>query len=498
MAFLDAIPLLFTPLNIGLIFVGVLVGIVVGIIPGLSAAMAVALLIPFTYSLEPINGMAMLVAVFVGGLSGGCITALLLRMPGTPSSVATLLDGYPMASGGQAGRAIGLAVFSSMVGTLISAAILIVAAPVAAAFAVKFYFPEYVAVCIFGLTAIAALSGDTLLKGLFAAGIGLFAATIGMSQEDGVPRFDFEQDSLLAGLNLLPALIGLFAVAQIMKEASKGRNTKTQSLAMTDSVIPRLSDLRKNVWNFIRSGLIGTIVGVMPAMGGGPAGLISYAQAKNAARKTETPPYGQGAPGGVIAAETANNATIGGALIIMLTLGIPGDPVSAVLIGGLMIHGLQPGPQLFTNNAEVVYSVYLSMLVSSFMMAAILFSFSKLLSRVALVPGYILHPPLLLFASIGVYGLNNNLFDVWVMFGFGVLGYTLERLRVPLPPLVLGLVLGPILEGNLRKMVGTFDGITPLFTQPIALTFMLMALASVLFAIYMQIRQRRDRRTKAE
>lgn len=486
MAFLDAIPLLFTPLNLGLILAGVFVGIVVGIIPGLSAAMAVALLIPFTYSLEPINGMAMLVAVFVGGISGGCVTALLLRMPGTPSSVATLLDGFPMASSGQAGRAIGLAVLSSMIGTLISAAILIVAAPFAAAFAVKFYFPEYVAVCVFGLTAIAALSGDTLLKGLFSAGIGLFAATVGMSREDGVPRFDFEQDYLLAGLNLLPALIGLFAVAEIMKEAGRRSREKHEAVEMKDSVIPRISDLRENGWNFLRSGLIGTIVGVMPAMGGGPAGLISYAQARNAARrsrKVESVPYGAGAPGGVIASETANNATIGGALIIMLTLGIPGDPVSAVLIGGLMIHGLQPGAQLFTNNPEVVYSIYLSMLVSSVFMALILFSFSKPLSRVAMVPGYILHPPLLLFASIGVYGLNNNLFDVWVMFGFGLLGYILERLRVPLPPLILGLVLGPILEGNLRKMIGTFGDVTPLFTQPIALCFMLMAVASVAFSV---------------
>jgi len=490
MAFIDAIPILFTPFNLFLITSGVLIGIVVGIIPGLSAAMAVALLIPFTYGLEPINGMAMLVAVFVGGISGGCITALLLRMPGTPSSVATLLDGYPMASGGQAGRAIGLAVFSSMIGTLISAVILILAAPLAAAFAVKFYFPEYVAVCIFGLTAIAALSGGSLVKGLFSALLGLFAATVGISQVDGVPRFDFQQDALLGGLNLLPALIGLFAVAQIMHEASRPAGEKVKPVTMSDSVIPRMADLGPNAWNFLRSGLIGTIVGVMPAMGGGPAGLIAYAQAKNAARKDAEPRFGEGAPGGVIAAETANNATIGGALIIMLTLGIPGDPVSAVLIGGLMIHGLQPGPQLFTQNPEVVYSIYLSMLVSSVLMAVILFSFSRVLSKVAMVPGHILHPPLLLFAAIGVYGLNNNLVDVWVMLGFGLLGYSLERLRVPLPPLVLGLVLGPILEGNLRKMVDTFGSINELFTRPIALTFIVLTVVSVAFSVYRQVRSR--------
>jgi len=480
-AFLEAIPTVVTLQGLALIFMGSFIGIVVGIIPGLSASMAVALLIPFTYSMTPMDGMSLLVAVFVGGLSGGCVSAILLRMPGTPSSVSTLLDGYPMAQRGEAGRAIGLAVFASMTGTLISAVILILAAPLVAAFAVQFYFPEYVAVCLFGLTAVAALSGGSVLRGLFAALLGLLTATFGISESDGLPRFDFGYDQMLTGFNLLPVLIGLFAVSQIMHEATRRRDPGEAAAKLTDRIRPRRSDLSDNKVNFARSGLIGTIVGVIPAMGGGPAGLISYAQTTRWQRSPV--PYGTGAPAGVIAAETANNATIGGALIIMLTLGIPGDPVSAILIGGLMIHGLQPGPALFQNSPEVVYAIYLSLLLASLFMAAILFTMARFLAQVAFIPGHLLHPGLLLFAAAGVYGLNSNLFDVYVMLGFGVLGYLLERLRVPLAPLVIGLVLGPILEGNFRKMVGAFGGAEPLFERPISLAFVVLALVSLAFAL---------------
>jgi len=492
-AILQALPLVLTPANILLIALGVLLGIIVGIIPGLSAAMAVALLIPFTYSLPPENGMSLLVAVFVGGISGGCVTAILLRMPGTPSSVATLLDGFPMAQKGEAGRALGLAIVSSMIGTMISAAILIAAAPAAARFAVMFYFPEYVAVCLFGLTAVAALSAGSFAGGALSALLGLFIATVGISASDGVPRFDFGRAELMGGFNLLPVLIGLFAVSQIMKEAAGSQTRSVETLAVRDRVLPRLADLTGNAGNFARSGLIGTFIGVIPAMGGGPAGLISYAQARRSNRGPIE--YGDGAPGGIVAAEAANNATIGGALIIMLTLGIPGDPVSAILIGGLMIHGLQPGPQLFSQTPEIVYSIYFSLLLSSLFMAAMLMAFARPLARVALIPSHLLHPALLLFAATGVYALNRNIFDVWVMLGFGVVGFLLERFRIPLAPMVIGLVLGPIIESNFRKMVGAFGSAEPLFTRPIALSFMVLAMVSIVYALYSEWRSRSQRRT---
>lgn len=478
---LTVLPQVLSIANVALIVVGVTVGIVVGIIPGLSAAMAVALLIPFTYGLAPMMGMSLLVAVYVGGISGGCITAILLRMPGTPSSVATVLDGYPMAEKGRAGRALGVAVVSSMVGTLISAVILIFAAPIAASFAVKFYFPEFAAVCIFGLTAVAALSANSLTRGVFSAVMGLLVATFGISESDGLPRFTFGQEALLGGISLLPALIGLYAISQIMLEMGRRSTSDLSAVEVRDKVLPERKDISENAVNFVRSGLLGTFIGVIPAMGGGPAALISYAQAKNASRKKAE--FGKGTPAGVIASETANNATIGGALIIMLTLGIPGDPVSAILIGGLMIHGLQPGPQLFSHNPEVIYGIYLSLILSSFVMAALLMSAARQLARVATVPGHYLHPALLALASVGVFALNSNLFDVYVMFAFGVLGYIFERYGFPLAPMVLGLVLGSILESNFRKMVGASGDATPLFTQPIALTFIVLAIGFVAYSV---------------
>ena len=496
MDLVTVLPDLLSPLNFALIFLGTCIGLVVGVIPGLSASMAVALLIPFTYSLSSMTGMSMLVAVYVGGISGGCVTAILLRIPGTPSSVATIFDGYPMAEKGQAGRALGAAVISSAIGTLVSAAILIFAAPIVARFAVKFYFPEYTAVCIFGLAAVAALSADSLVRGLLSTVVGLLVATVGISESDGLPRFTFGHDMLLGGINLLPALIGMYAIAQIMTQMRRTDETKATMVAVNDRVLPRREDITENLFNFVRSSILGTLIGIIPAMGGGPAGLISYAQAKNASKRKNE--FGKGIPAGVIASETANNATIGGALIVMLTLGIPGDPVSAILIGGLMIHGLQPGPQLFAQNPEVIYGIYLSVLLATAIMAIVLLVAARHMARIARIPEYYLHPALIILATTGVYALNTSLFDVGVMFGFGLLGYLFERCRIPLAPMVLGLVLGATLESNFRKMVGAYGDATPLFTQPIALAFLILAVVAMVYSIAMpRIAARKERRDLA-
>lgn len=339
---LGGLELIANPQTFMLIVFGTICGIVVGVIPGLSATMAIALLIPFTFTMDPVVAMALLVVVYVGGISGGALTAILIRMPGTPSSVATVLDGYPMTQNGQAGKAIGNAVVASFVGTVVSGCFLMAFAPSLARFAVQFFYSEYVAVCLFALAAVVSVSGKSLMRGLVTMILGMLAATFGMSDVDGLPRFTFGVSGLNAGFSLIPALIGLFAVSQIMKEAMADRSTKRRSGTMViGRMLPTFSDIYSNIGNYIRSSVIGTLVGVLPAMGGAPAALISYAQAKNASKTPER--FGKGAVEGIIASETANNATIGGALIIALTLGIPGDPATAILIGGLMIHGLQPG-----------------------------------------------------------------------------------------------------------------------------------------------------------
>ena len=340
----DSLATLSSPRILLLLLLGVTGGLAVGITPGLGPTIAVALLIPVTFTMPPDEAFAILTAVYVGGMSGGALTAILLRLPGTPASMATVLDGFPLAQRGEAGRAIGNAIIASFFGTIIGAIFLVLLAPLLARFALKFHFAEYAAVSIFALTSVAALTGSSTALGLLSAVLGMLLATVGLTQEDGLPRFTFDLTDLQAGFRLIPALIGLFAVSQLMKTSLFTRAESTPKLRLDPggSYLPSARDILANKMNYIRSGIIGTFVGVIPALGGGPAALIAYAQARNASADRDQ--FGKGSIEGLIASETANNATIGGGLIIALTVGIPGDPTSAVLLGGLMIHGAQPGP----------------------------------------------------------------------------------------------------------------------------------------------------------
>lgn len=485
-AMMSALAGVLEPSSLALIFVGVLGGIIVGVIPGLSTTMAVALMIPFTFAMRPEIAMSLLVAVYVGGVSGGLVTAILVRMPGTPAAIASVLDGFPMAQKGQGGKAIGNAIVASLIGTMISGAFLMTLAPLLANFAIRFHFAEYVALGVFALTAVISISGNSLLRGLVTCLLGLLVATIGISVEDGLTRFTFGSDALIGGLGLIPALMGIFAVSQMMHESARGFANEAIVAPRVEGVLPSLNDIRSNLGNYLRSGLIGSFVGIVPALGGGPAGLISYSQARNASKTPEL--FGTGHVPGVIASETANNATIGGALIIALTLGIPGDPVTAILLGGLMIHGLQPGPQLFQQNPEIVYSIYFTVFFGSICMAVIMLSAARPLSQVVQLPKRFLIPSLFLMASIGTFSMNNRLFDVFVMFGFGVLGYLLDRFRYPLPPFILGIILGPIIEGNFRKLWAADGSPMALFTRPIPLAFLVM---SAMFVLYTAVRHYR-------
>lgn len=479
---LQALSQITQPWNLLVIFLGVLGGIVVGIIPGLSSTMAVALMIPFTFAMSPSMAMSLLTAVFVGGVSGGCVTAILIRMPGTPASVATILDGFPMAQKGLAGQAIGNAVIASFFGTIISGVFLVALAPSLANMAMKFHFAEYVAVTVFALVAVVSITGSSLARGFLTCLVGLLAATFGLSDHDGLPRFTFDSPVMMGGINLIPALMGIFAVSQMIHEGVRGLKEHPLARAKLGRILPTLVDVRRNIVNYLRSSIIGTFVGIVPALGGGPAGLISYSQARSASKTPER--FGTGTVDGVIASEASNNATIGGALIIALTLGIPGDPVTAVLIGGLMIHGLQPGPLLFINNPEIIYAIYFSVFFGSLCMAFILLTAVKPLSRVVEIPRRILVPVLFLLAASGVFALNNRIFDVAVMCFFGGLGYVFDRYRYPLPPFILGLLLGPLIEGNFRMMIGQYGSVWPLFTKPIALFFVVLSVLFLGYSIY--------------
>lgn len=466
-----------------LVAVGVALGLVFGSIPGLTATMAVAICLPITYGMDAVAGMSLLMGLYIGGVSGGLIPAILLKLPGTPSSIATTFDGFPMAQKGEAGRAFSFAIVSSFFGGILSILVLIIIAPPLGRIALQFGPFEYFAIVIFSLTLIASLSGDSLPKGIMAGLLGIGFAMAGSAPIDAFPRFTFGFTEMSAGFNLLPVLIGLFALSEIFLSAEKKLTNSIKPKIKTGSYKVSIKEYLSQGWNFLRSSIIGVGIGILPGIGGGTANIISYVAAKNSSKKPEE--FGTGIPSGVVASESSNNAAVGGALVPLISLGIPGDTVTAMLLGGLVLHGLQPGPLLIQNSGDVVYGIFAALLIANLFMALFLFvgmrGFVKLLS----IPHYILMPVIIALCVVGAFGVNNRLFDVGALLFFGVLGYLMIKFGYPLTPLVLGFILGPLLETNLRRGLMLSRGdFMPFITSPIAATFLIITALSVAFAIY--------------
>ncbi|QCR32324.1 tripartite tricarboxylate transporter permease [Lysinibacillus sp. SGAir0095] len=466
-----------------LILGGTILGLIFGSIPGLTATMAVAICLPITYGMNPIAGMSLLMGLYIGGVSGGLIPAILLKLPGTPSSIATTFDGYPLAQKGEAGKAFSFAIIASFLGGLVSILLLIMVAPPLGQVALKFGPYEYFAIVIFSLTLIASLSGDSLPKGILSGLLGIGFAMVGSAPIDAFPRFTFGISAFDAGFDLMPVLIGLFAISEILLVAEKrGYQALKVNIKKINYKVP-LKEYLEEKWNFVRSAAIGIGIGILPGIGGGTANLIAYAAAKNSAKKPEE--YGKGTPGGVVASETSNNAAIGGALIPLMSLGIPGDTVTAMLLGGLVLHGLQPGPLLIQNNAPVVYGIFAALLIANVFMAILLFAGMRGFVRLLSIPQYILLPIIMTLCVVGAYGVNNRMFDVYALLFFGLIGYLMLKVRIPLTPLVLGFILGPLLETNLRRGLMLSQGdFMPFVTQPIAALFLLVTVVSVGWKIY--------------
>lgn len=452
---------------------GTALGILFGALPGLTATMGVAILLPFTFALDPVTGMSVLAGVYVGGIAGGAISAILLNIPGTPSSMMTPLDGFPMAKRGEAGKALGWAVTASFVGGVISWIVLALVAPQVARVALVFGPPEYAALAAFGLTIVAGISGKSLLKGVLAGLIGFALSFPGVDPIDGNFRFTFGHVSLMKGISIVPALIGLFAIPEILSNLSLRYQAPVSSIRTRD-LFPSLAELKEAAGNLVRSSLIGVFIGMIPATGGNIAQILAYDQARRWSRHPET--FGKGNPQGIIAAEAANNGVSGGALIPMMTLGIPGDSVTAVMLGGLMIHGLQPGPSLFREHASFVFGFLVMLLVANIMMAAIQFFGIRAFVQMLRIPTHYLAPLLLLLCMVGSFAVNNSMFDVWLMLGLGIVGFVMRRAGFPVAPMVLGLVLGPILESEMRRSLILSGGSWAIFVQrPVSLAFLMLA-----------------------
>ena len=474
------------PICLVLILVATGIGIIFGAIPGLTATTAIAMFLPVTYSLDIIPSISLLVALYIGGISGGLLSAILLNIPGTPSSIATCFDGRPLALKGQAGKALGVGIVFSFLGTVISIAALMIIAQPLADFTIKFGPWEYFSVTFFSLSLIAGLSGNNIIKGLMAAVLGMMFSTVGTAPIDGVMRFTLGTNALSGGFQTMTVLVGLYAIGEMLETAGgiqAGNDVKVNSDIRLKGVGFSFKEFISQIGNFIRSALIGIGIGILPGIGGGTSNLLAYSAAKNSSKHPER--YGTGIIDGVVASETANNATIGGAMIPLLTLGIPGDAVTAMLLGGFILQGVQPGPLIFLQHANVVYAVYAAMLLASVIMLIWMFGGLRWFVHLLKVPKNYLLPAIMVLCLIGAFALNNRTFDVWALLFFGMVGYGLSKVKVPLPPLILGFVLGGTFETNLRRGLqlsgGSFMGV---FSSKIAAVFMAVGILSVIWQVW--------------
>ncbi|MGF1681252.1 tripartite tricarboxylate transporter permease [Photobacterium minamisatsumaniensis] len=478
----------FSPSVFPVLIFGVLGGIILGALPGLTATMGVAILLPFTFGMEPTAALVMLIGVYIGGIYGGSIAAILLKTPGTPASAATVLDGHTLAVKGQAARALSISAVASFVGGLISTIVLIAIAPLLADFALKFNAPEYFALALFGLTIIASVSSKNILKGLLAGTIGLLISTVGLDPISSVPRFTFDVMDLYSGINVIPVLIGLFAISEGLNQLEKLHAQKKSAPPKFDQKLLSKADLKAMLPTAVKSGLMGTTIGSVPGAGADISAFVCYNEAKRSAKNPDE--FGKGSVQGLAAAEAGNNGVTGGSLVPLLTLGVPGDAVAAVLLGALIVQGLTPGPLLFSQNPEVVYGVFSSMLVANIVMLIIGLVGIRFFCRIIEVPKIIMIPIIIFLSVIGAYAINNSMFDVAIAISFGLLGFVLNKMEIPSSPILLAIILGPMAETNLRKSLLMYEGSWSfLYERPIALAFIVLAMFSVYSTIKLKKKQ---------
>ncbi|MGE4283066.1 MAG: tripartite tricarboxylate transporter permease [Clostridia bacterium] len=485
-----------------MIFIGVVVGILFGAMPGLSTTMAVALFLPVTYGLDSITAFALLIGLYIGAISGGLISAVLLRIPGTPSSIATCWDGHPMAAKGEAMKALGAGIVYSFLGTVFSILILIFVAPPVAKMATKFGYYEYFSIALFSLTMIGTLSSGSIVKGVFSGVLGFMFATVGIAPVDATVRFTFGFKNLLSGFQTLPVLIGLFAISEIIAATETARFSCGEIITMPNTRGVKgfgfsLKEFKEQRWNALRSAMIGVGVGILPGIGGGTSNIIAYTVAQNQSKHPEK--FGTGILDGIVASEVSNNASVGGAMIPLLTLGIPGDAVTAILLGGLMMHGLSPGPLLFQTSANLIYSIFAAMIIASVMMLILEFYGLRIFVKLLGIPKHILLPVVFALCIVGAYGVNSRIFDIGAILVFGIIGYIFTAFKIPTAPFILGFILGPMAETNLRRGLQLSKGsYTPFFAKPISAFFIAVTVFSLIYSIIKEIKKKKAAELRSE
>ncbi|KAA2314921.1 hypothetical protein DL237_19905 [Pseudooceanicola sediminis] len=487
-----------TPLFLSLIVGGTLVGIIFGAIPGMTATMAVAVCLPLTYSLGLENGLALLLGLYVGGISGGLVPAILLGIPGTPSSITTTFDGYPMAQRGEGEKALRIGIVSSFVGGIISLIVLWLFAPTLADFAIKFSYVEKFLIIFFAMTVMAALSSD-MLMGVFSGVLGVFVSLIGTYDISNGGNGELRlippgtEYWLESGFSLLPVLIGLFGLAAILEQAEIGvpKGHSAKDLQVGPKSTFSFAIIARNTFNLIRSSLIGTFVGILPGVGGSAASIIAYTNAKTFSKTPEN--FGKGEPAGIVASESGNNGLTGGALVPLLSLGIPGDSTTALLIGAFTLQGIQVGPLFIGNNPVTWDAMIVAMLIANVAMFVMMYFAIRYFALVVTIPKHILFPVILMMCVIGAYTINYGImFDVWTLLIFGVFGWLAGKIGIEIAPFIIGFILGPSAEVYFVKSLESFGDLTIFFTKSwIAVVLWLLIVGSVAGSVLMARKQRR-------
>lgn len=491
-AALTGLSLLLEPWNVVLVCFGVLVGVLVGALPGLSSPMAIALLIPFSISMEPIPAVAMMAALYCAGTFGGSITAILINAPGAPPAAATALDGYPMAKRGEAGRALGIAAFSSVSGGIISLIIFLLATPLLSRIAVSFTPAEYFALAVFALSMLASISGKSSIRNLIAGAIGVLLSTVGIHLTTGIERFTFGIPELEEGISFVPVLIGLFAIAELLNQSGELR-TSYERVRANVMRLPSRDDLRRIRGTILRSSGIGTFIGILPAEGATVAAIMGYNEARRWSKNKDQ--FGTGCPEGIAGPEAANNAATGGAMVPTLALGIPGSASTALIMAALVMHGLKPGPHLLDKTPEFIYAIFGAMLLANLAFLVVGFAGAKLFSQITLIPRTFLWPAVLVFAVVGSYAASSSWFDVWVMLISGIVGFVMLRHGFAPAPLIMGLILGKIVEESYSQSMIIYDNnLFAMLDRPVVLFFFLCTLASLLGPLIGAFRRNRANR----
>lgn len=465
--------------NISAMTIGMIIGVVIGCIPGMTGNMAVALVLPFTFYLSPITAILLLVAIYKGAIYGGSISAILIKTPGTPAAACTVLDGYALAEKGQAGKALYMALYASCVADFFSNIALIFFTGFIADFALRFGPPEFFTLICFSLTIVAGVSESSLLKGLFSASLGLLLVTIGIDSVHGSERFSFGDADMMAGLNFIPVLIGLFAFPEIIAACVEKVKENIKPATFDDSHVT-WPDFRRCFRSILRGSFIGIVLGAIPGIGGAPAAYLSYGEAQRNSKHPES--FGHGELEGVAASEAGNNGCCGATMIPLLALGVPGDSITGIILGAFMMHGLLPGPLLFQTQLPTVYALYMGIMTSSILMLIAGYFCIKTFVKVSNVPKRILFPVVLVFCVYGCFAINNSMFDVMIMMLLGCVGYAMRCMKIPAAPFLIAFILGPLLEDNLRRSLLMSDGSYLIFTRsPICWVFIGLLVLSLVY-----------------